>query len=258
MQARGPKGWRTPALAGASAVAHLAVLAALALRAAGPVAPQMSTPQVIVVEIEPRPLIRDERPRAPPEPEPRAETPPPPATALTAPTTIAPSPPRPRDEDEEDRAAPRPAPAPSAAPGVSEPWRVTGEGSPAAGWPSPGALPSALPGRLNCRLRDRLTPEEQARCDQAFGQAAGRAAPITGTGDPARDARMARDAAQALARHEAQRAPLASGVGVVGPADCVGSNFGTGCAGAHLGGVPGVDMNQGATTNIRQRSNKVD
>ena len=44
----------------------------------------------------------------------------------------------------------------------------------------------------------------------------------------------------------------------MGPSDCVGSNLGTGCAGAHLGDRPGVDMRQGATTNIRQRSNKLD
>ena len=44
---------------------------------------------------------------------------------------------------------------------------------------------------------------------------------------------FAREGARRLAEWEARRRPLSGGVGVVGPADCVGSNFGTGCAGAH-------------------------
>lgn len=76
--------------------------------------------------------------------------------------------------------------------------------------------------------------------------------------NPAVDAPFVADGRRALAAREAQRELLAGGVGVMGPADCVGSNFGAGCAGAHLGDRPGVDMRQGATTNIRQRSNKLD
>lgn len=75
-----------------------------------------------------------------------------------------------------------------------------------------------------------------------------------GTGDRARDAEFARQGALALAQYEAQREPLAGGVGVMSPADCVGSNLGTGCAGAHLP----APLRQDTTTNIRQRSNKLD
>jgi hypothetical protein len=64
--------------------------------------------------------------------------------------------------------------------------------------------------------------------------------------------------AAAIARYEAQRAPLSGGGGNVGPADCVGSNLGMGCAGAHLPSVPNTDMRQGADSLIRQPSNKLD
>lgn len=240
-----PEGWRRPALAAASVGAHLIVLGVLALRAAGPPAPHLTAP-VILVDIAPRAPIRDERPRPPSTPD-----------DLRSPTLDAPSPqaaaaPRFREPDEED------TPPGSETTGVSDAWRVGGHTADA-GWAAiPGAGGPASPGRLGCRFRNRLTPEQQALCDQAFGQAAGGAAPIAGTGDARRDARLAQEGARALARYEAQRAPLAGGAGVMGPADCAGSNFGTGCAGAHLGGVPGVDMNQGAATNIRQRSNKLD
>ncbi|WP_292049449.1 hypothetical protein, partial [Brevundimonas sp. UBA5718] len=51
---------------------------------------------------------------------------------------------------------------------------------------------------------------------------------------------------------EMMNRPLSGGVGVVGPGDCPGSNFGTGCAGAHLGDVPGVEMRQGAESTINR------
>jgi hypothetical protein len=76
--------------------------------------------------------------------------------------------------------------------------------------------------------------------------------------DRGADAPFLTEGRRALAAHRAQRGPLGGGAGVMGPSDCVGSNLGTGCAGAHLGDRPGVDMRQGATTNIRQRSNKLD
>jgi hypothetical protein len=91
---------------------------------------------------------------------------------------------------------------------------------------------------------------ERQHCRNEFARRAENAAPITGSGNPERDARFARQGARRLAEWEQLRRPLSGGVGVVGPADCVGSNFGTGCAGAHLGPVPGVDMQQGARTPI--------
>ena len=56
-----------------------------------------------------------------------------------------------------------------------------------------------------------------------------------------------------MQRYEAQRRPLSGGVGVMPPQECPGSNFGVGCAGAHLD----PSMRQGATTNVQQDSNKL-
>ncbi len=103
----------------------------------------------------------------------------------------------------------------------------------------------------------RLSPGEQALCDERFNEAAGRAGPLgprtLTPGEARREAQFARDGARALAQYEARRAPLAGGVGIVGPGDCPGSNLGVGCAGAHLDPA----MRQGATTvgNPGMRSN---
>jgi len=157
-----------------------------------------------------------------------------------------------RPDDETDRALQGPeAPA-----GVAVPrdWTVQRE---ATGDRMARALRNS---GVGCRLRrETLTAAERAACDEAFGTAAARAAPITGSGDARRDARFAAEGARALAQYEARRAPLSGGVGVSGAsADCVGSNLRGTCAGAHLGDVPGVDMRQGATTVLRQPSNKLD
>ena len=77
-------------------------------------------------------------------------------------------------------------------------------------------------------------------------------AAINGTGNAARDGRFAREGAREMQRYEAQRRPLSGGAGVMPPQECPGSNFGVGCAGAHLD----PSMRQGATTNVRQDSNK--
>jgi hypothetical protein len=111
-----------------------------------------------------------------------------------------------------------------------------------------------LAGLFGCRDRARLSQTQRDRCDDR--PAARAEGPEMR--NPAVDAPFVADGRRALAAREAQREPLAGGVGVMGPADCVGSNFGTGCAGAHLSDRPGVDTRQGATTNIRQRSNKLD
>ena len=110
-----------------------------------------------------------------------------------------------------------------------------------------GTLRQGLPG---CASPELLNEAERRRCRDDFDRRAAAGPPIRGTGNPERDARFARQGARRLAEWEQLRRPLSGGVGVVGPADCVGSNFGTGCAGAHLGPVPGVDMQQGARTPI--------
>ena len=55
-----------------------------------------------------------------------------------------------------------------------------------------------------------------------------------GSGDRQRDRVFSAEGDRALRQYDARRRPLAGGAGITGPADCAGSNFGTGCAGAHL------------------------
>src|SRR5690606_33794265 len=102
---------------------------------------------------------------------------------------------------------------------------------------------------VGCRARDLLSETERAICDDRFGEAAARAAPMTGSGDPDTDARFAREGRQRLAEYEARRRPLAGGIGIVGPQDGPGSNFGTGVAGAHLD----PSLRPDSTSNIRTR-----
>ena len=64
-------------------------------------------------------------------------------------------------------------------------------------------------GTFRCRAGpERLTPVEQAECDQVFADAAARSGPIAGTGNPARDAQFAALGNQALADYDRRRAPL--------------------------------------------------
>ena len=107
-------------------------------------------------------------------------------------------------------------------------------------------------GLIGCSTPQQLSTAERANCREDAMRRGLNAAPITGTGNPERDAAFAREGARRLAEWEQRRRPLSGGVGVVGPADCVGSNFGTGCAGAQLPSVPGVDMRQGAETTINR------
>ena len=205
---------------------------------------------LIPLDLEPRPLLRGETARARPTiaRDRPALTQPPTRSAISGPS-------RPLDRPDTAPFTPRLAatpPADTPAP-PDDPWRLR-----------PEDLGSAIGrslrgGILGCRgMAAPLTAAEQAACDQQLGQAAARAGPpgprTLTAAEARREAGFARDGARALARYEAQRAPLAGGVGVVGPADCIGSNFGTGCAGAHLDPA----IRQGATTNIRQRSNQTD
>jgi len=171
---------------------------------------------------------------------------------------VAPVRARKKDEDEARDGLPStPAPriatpspgAPSAAaagvPGVSDAWRVGGESQAER---NARALRTSPAG---CRSTAILSPGERAICDERFNARAAEGAtrPITGTGNAERDARFAREGARELQRYEAQRRPLSGGTGVVGPADCPGSNFGTGCAGAHLDS----SMQMDSTSNIQTR-----
>lgn len=237
---------------GASLILHVIVLVFVGMRAGLDMSGYRAPPEPIYVRIQPRPLLPGETVREPPLTE---ITAPREAPALSREARIVS--PRTREEDEEERrrleALRLPLRGADADQGIEPRWQVQAEEG--AGDRVARALRG---GGLSCnRPRGEMTQAERAVCDERFAGA--RAAPdIRGTGAPERDAAFARQGAANRAQWEAQRAPLAGGTGVVGPADCVGSNLGMGCAGAHLGDVPGVDMRQGAETTIRQRSNRVD
>ena len=194
-----------------------------------------------------------------------APVPAPPAAAqraAPAPSPVLPIRPRKKDEDVArdglpSTPAPRlAAPAPGGAPpaaasgvdGVSDAWRVAPEGQAGRNARALRVSPAG------CPSTPVLRPGERSICDDRFSAGAARGAdrPISGTGNADRDARFAREGAREMQRYEMQRRPLSGGTGVVGPADCVGSNFGTGCAGAHLRDVTGVDMRQGARSTVNE------
>lgn len=199
----------------------------------------------IPLEMEPRPMLVGETVRKRPVA----------ARPNDAPSARRPSPPVPRIAAAPPQDAPAP-PAdrpPAADPSLRDPWRVQAEDS------QPAIGQALRNSSVGCRtMAGRLSNADQARCDQQLGAAASRAGPpgprTMTAAEARREAGFARDGARALAQYESRRAPLNSGVGVVGPADCIGSNFGTGCAGAHLDPT----LRQGATSNIRQGGNSPD
>lgn len=229
--------WRKPALVVASVGLHGLVFGYLALTAVGVggLDPVAMPRNFIPLQLEPRPLLPGEQARVPMPP--RTATP----ERTTAAAAVAPSPRKP-DEDDARPAPPAPRlalPAPGA-PAIDDGWRVRPQAAGTGLAPRPG----------NCSLPPgRLTPAERATCDARFGAVALGATPIRGTGNPERDARFAAEGARALAAYEGLRRPLSGGTGLVGPADCPGSNFGTGCSGAHLD----PSMQPDSTTNIRTR-----
>ncbi|MNE39369.1 hypothetical protein D3C80_1333180 [compost metagenome] len=208
---------------------------------------------------------------APPVPTPEAAPAPapiqapvaaPPAAALeqapSAPVVVAPIRPRKKDEEEGRDGLPappaprlaNPAPgAPSAAAsgvaGVTDAWRVAPEGQDGR---NARALRTSPAG---CPATQLLRRGEELICDERFNARAGEGAErgrITGSGNAGRDARFAREGAREMQRYEAQRRPLSGAVGVLGPQDCPGSNFGTGCAGAHLDSSMRMDSDRNIQT----------
>ena len=250
---RHDEAWRKAGLATVSLVLNAALIAVLSFTALG--IDETATPPpppLVYLDIEPRPLLPGEIERRPMVEAPARE-----AIALPSPLADAAPVARPLDKDDEDD---RPAP-PNPRIAATPPTRTPAP--PAADWTVRSdvrgnvarSLRQGLPG---CSVPSRLTETERQACREDFERRASAAPPIEGTGNPERDAAFAREGARRLAQWEAQRRPLSGGVGVTAPADCVGSNFGTGCAGAHLGPVPGTDMRQGADSLIRQGSNRVD
>ena len=242
LELRLPVPWRRPVLIGVSLVAHVMVLGVLA-SGTFHLKPAPPAPPLIWVDIEPRPLLPTETPRPRPAAMAAAarqlET----ARDRTGNTSLALRDLRRDDEEDENAPTPRMAQNPGAGqPGTEDPWRYRPESM-------AGAVGRSLrTSPIGCDMRDgRMTAAEQQLCDDRFNARAGMARPINGTDNPERDARFAREGAQALAQYERRRRPLAGGTGVVGPADCVGSNFGTGCAGSHID----PSLSPESTTNIR-------
>lgn len=221
--------WQRPALVAASVLFHIGVFTYLGAHGFGKAWTLRSEPEhFIPVEMEPRPLLPGEQVRVRPTP-PRAR--PLPAPALADPD-------RPfrgrRDEDDQPTPpVPRPGPTvPGAPPAPAEvgtsPWTVRPEA------PGDRVGRGLRTSPVGCRSRDLLTQAERVICDDRFGERAAAAAPVTGTGNPARDARFAREGGQRLAAYERRRLPLSGRPGVTLPHDCGGSNLGYGCAGSHL------------------------
>lgn len=221
--------WRKVGLATASVAINTALIAFLSFTALGIegdlVAPEQPP---IYVDITPRPLLPEEQPRTPVQAPAINDVA---AAAQDArPTVQTPSPRQPASQDvRPSPIRPRIAAAtPEGAPAPPDAWTVNPNDR-------AGAMSRVLrQGLIGCTTPQQLNAAERAHCREDAMRRGMNAAPITGTGNPERDAAFAREGARRLAEWEARRRPLSGGVGVVGPADCVGSNFGTGCAGAQL------------------------
>ena len=259
---RSKERWRRPALIGASVAVHALVLGYMAFQtihdprrySAGEVIEDPLFPfNPIFVEIEPRPLLRGETARTRPTPPPAypMQTLDDAGTRLTDTTGATGS----AEAGDVDRPSP-PAPrfAPGGQPAVAPPadvgagvWQVRPETLGDRVWRGMRGRP---PG---CATPELLSRAERVICDDRFGERAAAAPPISGSGDAARDERFAREGRRALAEYENRRRPLAGGVGVVGPQDGPGSNFGIGVAGAHLDPALRPD----STSNIRTRRDRI-
>lgn len=229
---------------------HALVLAGLAFKTMDPIPQAGPQPPIVYLDIEPRPMLDGEVARI--RPPSRPETTPDRLSLPTSSTAERTLPLRdPREEEDSDAPPAPPSPrlgtpqpgAPVAPPTAGSGWTVRSESQ---GDRVARGLRSSVVG---CRARDLLSEAERAICEDRFGEAAARAAPLAGSGDPDTDARFAREGRQRLAEYEARRRPLAGGVGVVGPQDGPGSNFGMGVAGAHLD----QSLRPDSTTNIRTR-----
>ena len=212
---------RKAALALASVGVNAGLILALSLNAIGQRPVERSDLPLILVEIEPRPLLRDERPRPP-------LTAPQPDVAMRSRTRedIAPAPRR-RDPAYEGRSTPvQPrlavqtlagAPAPEAA------WRVDSTDR-------RGAMSRSLRlGATGCASPELLNEAERRRCRDRFGERTAAAPQITGSGDAERDAVFARQGARRLAAWEAQRRSPARG-----DPPCETSHPMAGCEGVNI------------------------
>jgi hypothetical protein len=253
--------WRKPAIVAASVGLHAVVLGWMAFQGIreprhygeeGVIEdPLFDRP--ILIQMEPRPLLRGEvaRTRQTPTPERMPNSLPDAGTRLTDTTGATgsadagdrPSPPAPRFTT---GPVAQGAPTPPADVGTAQ-WQVRREGL------DDRVARGLRAGRVGCANQELLTRAERVLCDDGFGARASTAAPITGSGNAERDDAFARQGRRALAEYEARRRPLAGGVGIVGPQDGPGSNFGMGVAGAHLDPALRPD----STQNVRTRRDRI-
>ena len=190
-------------LVGASVAAHILVLGGLAVTVLDERTRTLPVqPTILYVEIEPRPLLENERPRPAPER---------PAVQPVAP--IEPGARRPvlgfrlpfqRDRDDDETRPSTPAPRLAAPVPGAEVWQ---------------ARPETMADRVARGLRTRgagcaspqlLSREDRTLCEERFGDQSAAAAPISGTDSPERDARFARHGARELAGYEERREVRAS------------------------------------------------
>lgn len=241
---RGPKARLRLAGLGVSLTLHVLILGFIGLR-------HVTSPDLLVadasppvyLELEPRPLVPGELARRPTVPS-SLSTDTDPATRSENRSDLDE-----RREDEDRPTVPSPriaAPLP-ASPGLAP------EGASARAAPNPddrwsvrpadlrGAVARSLRlGAAGCRALDGQLPQgEQQICDERFNEAAGRARPIgprtLNSSEARREEQFARAGEAAIDRYERLRAPMRSGVGVVGATpDCPGGNLRSTCPGAHL------------------------
>ena len=236
---------RRMAVLGGSLLVHAVVLALIGRELVQtPLTPDPAFDQTpVFIELEPRPLLPSEVARRP--------APAPVAADESQPLNIAretsPDAPRLRDEDEDEvPSAPAPRVAASSPVGTTAPSGSTSGATVANPWtvrPADrrGAMARSLRlGAVGCRTMDgNLSEAEQRVCDDDFNEEAGRARPIgprtLNASEARRQEQFAREGAAAMARYERRRAPMRSGVGVVGAApECPGGNLRGTCPGANL------------------------
>lgn len=166
---------------------HLVVFAWLGLTSV----PQLSAPAApspFVIELQPRgPLAAG----WPPAPRPAQASPHVPRDASLRPNETVSALPF-------QRLAPGMTPSPPSSPATTAPPPAVPD----------GAIARALRNSaLGCRLGGS-GPADRDRCERVLAEAAARAGPVRGTGNPTRDARFAAEGAEQLARFEDKRKPL--------------------------------------------------
>lgn len=177
---------RTVAILIGSVALHVGVLAVLGLRAVSPDLFATEPYRPILLDIEPRPLLRNEAARRP----------------ALLPSSAGLQARRPIDAPLVPHIA---AATPHTAP--ASPTQTAPVGPPPASRDDANIRRALRNSALGCRL-GRSNMGDQEDCERAVALTTANASSIMGTGDAARDARMAADSADALANYERRRATL--------------------------------------------------